>query len=124
MGEGMKRHSQRGLTLFGVLVAGVVAAFVLVVGFRTVPVVNEYLAIKRILVLLADEADKGASLLELRRGFDRRAQIDDIRSVSGTDLSIDKSGVRAVIDVEYTRTIPLLANVSLSVDLHPSSEPR
>jgi len=124
MGEGMKRHSQRGLTLSGVLVAGVVAAFVLVVGFRTVPVVNEYLAIKRILVLLADEADKGASLLELRRGFDRRGQIDDIRSVSGTDLSIDKSGVRTVIDVEYTRTIPLLANVSLSIDLHPSSEPR
>jgi len=120
----MKRHSQRGLTLFGVLVSGVVAAFVLVVGFRTVPVVNEYLAIKRILALLADEADKGASLLELRRGFDRRGQIDDIRSVSGTDLSIDKSGVRTVIDVEYTRTIPLLANVSLSIDLHPSSEPR
>jgi len=124
MEAGMKMHSQRGLTLLGVLVTGVAAAFVLVVGFRTVPVVNEYFAIKRILGVLADEADKGASLIELRRGFDRRGQIDDIHSVSGTDLNIDKSGPRTVIEVEYTRKVPLLANVSLSIDLHPSSEPR
>ena len=120
----MKMHSQRGLTLLGVLVTGVAAAFVLVVGFRTVPVVNEYFAIKRILGVLADEADKGASLIELRRGFDRRGQIDDIHSVSGTDLNIDKSGPRTVIEVEYTRKVPLLANVSLSIDLHPSSSSR
>jgi hypothetical protein len=124
MEAGMKMHSQRGLTLLGVLVTGVLAAFVLVVGFRTVPVVNEYFAIKRILGVLADEADKGASLIELRRGFDRRGQIDDIHSVSGTDLNIDKSGPRTVIEVEYTRKVPLLANVSLSIDLHPSSASR
>jgi len=124
MEAGMKMHSQRGLTLLGVLVTGVAAAFVLVVGFRTVPVVNEYFAIKRILGVLADEADKGASLIELRRGFDRRGQIDDIHSVSGTDLNIDKSGPRTVIEVEYTRKVPLLANVSLSIDLHPSSASR
>jgi len=124
MEAGMKMHSQRGLTLLGVLVAGVIAAFVLVVGFRTVPVFNEYFAIKRILGVLADEADKGASLIELRRGFDRRGQIDDIHSVSGSDLNIDKSGPRTVIEVEYTRKVPLLANVSLSIDLHPSSASR
>jgi hypothetical protein len=124
MEAGMKMYSQRGLTLLGVLVAGVIAAFVLVVGFRTVPVFNEYFAIKRILGVLADEADKGASLIELRRGFDRRGQIDDIHSVSGSDLNIDKSGPRTVIEVEYTRKVPLLANVSLSIDLHPSSASR
>jgi len=124
MGVEMKMRSQRGLTLLGVLVIGVIAAFVLVVGFRSVPVINEYLAIKRILGIVADESDKGASLIEVRRSFDRRRQIDDVSSVGGADLTIDKSGVRTVIDVEYTRKIPLLANVSLSIDLHPSSEPR
>ncbi len=120
----MKIQSQRGLTLFGVLLTGVVAAFVLLVGFRAVPVANEYFAIKRILGVLADESDKGTSLIEVRRGFDRRGQIDDVSSVSGADLTIDKSGPRTVIHVEYTRKVPLIANVSLSVDLHPSSEPR
>ena len=117
-------RSQRGLTLLGVLVTGVIAAFVLVVGFRSVPVVNEYLAIKRILGIVADESDKGASLVEVRRSFDRRGQIDDVSSVGSADLTIDKSGARTVIDVEYTRKVPLLANVSLSIDLHPSSASR
>ena len=40
MGVEMKMRSQRGLTLLGVLVTGVIAAFVLVVGFRSVPVIN------------------------------------------------------------------------------------
>lgn len=120
----MNKHSQRGLSLFGVLVVGALAAFALVVGFRTVPVVTEYLAIKRILIILADEADKGTNPVELRRGFDRRGQIDDVSSVTGVDLAIDRSGPRTVIDVEYTRRVPLVGNVSLSIDLHPSSEKR
>ncbi|MDX5409785.1 MAG: DUF4845 domain-containing protein [Thauera sp.] len=116
--------SQRGLSLFGVLVVGALAAFVLVVGFRTVPVVNEYMAVKRILGILAAEADNGAPVIELRRSFDRRRQIDDISSVSGADLVIDKSGTKTVIDVQYSRTVPLVANVSLLFDLHPSSDAR
>ncbi|MER2553483.1 MAG: DUF4845 domain-containing protein [Thauera sp.] len=120
----MNKHSQRGLTLLGVLVTGALAAFLLVVAFRMVPVVHEYLAIKRIVVILADEADKGMTPVELRRSFDRRGQIDDVSSVRGTDLAIDRSGQRTVIDVQYTRKVPLVANVSLSIDLHPSSEQR
>ena len=45
----MNIKSQRGLSLLGVLVVGALAAFVLIVGFRTVPVVNEYMSIKRII---------------------------------------------------------------------------
>ena len=59
-----------------------------------------------------------------RRSFDRRRQIDDISSVSGADLVIDKSGTKTVIDVQYSRTVPLVANVSLLFDLHPSSDTR
>lgn len=120
----MNITSQRGLSLLGVLVFGAIAAFVLIVGFRTVPVVTEYMAIKRIIAVLADEADKGTPVLEVRRSFDRRKQIDDVSSVGGADLVIDRSGSRTVIEVQYTRTVPLVANVSLLFDLHPSSAAR
>ena len=161
----MNITSQRGLSLLGVLVFGAIAAFVLIVGFRTVPVVTEYMAIKRIIAVLADEADmvtgfkegkyekafvssvynrlsrplfhvpvrdplradegeKGPPLPEVRRSFNRRKQIDDVSSVGGADLVIDRSGSRTVIEVQYTRTVPLVANVSLLFDLHPSSAAR
>lgn len=117
----MNIKSQRGLSLLGVLVFGALAAFVLIVGFRTVPVVNEYMSIKRIIGILADEADKGTPVLELRRSFDRRGQIDDVSSVSGADLVIDRTGPNTVIEAHYTRTVPLVANVSLLFELNPTS---
>lgn len=116
--------SQRGLSLAGVLVVGALAAFALTIGFRTVPVINEYLAVKRIVNVLADEGDKGTPALELRRSFDRRGQIDGVSSVSGVDLLIDKSGPRTLIEVDYSRAVPLVSNLSLLIDLHASSEAR
>lgn len=120
----MNIRSQRGLSLLGVLIVGAFAAFLLIVGFRTVPVVNEYMSIKRIIGILAQDVDNGTSLLEVRRSFDRRGQIDDISSVKGADLVIDRSGPNAVIEVAYTRTVPLVANVSLLFEFNPSSEVR
>ena len=88
----MNIKSQRGLSLLGVLVVGALAAFVLIVGFRTVPVVNEYMSIKRIIGILADEADKGTPVLELRRSF----------APAGTDSGGD--GARddgAILDADF-----------------------
>ena len=120
----MNIKSQRGLSLLGVLVFGALAAFVLIVGFRTVPVVNEYMSIKRIIGILADEADKGTAVLELRRSFDRRGEIDNISSVAGSDLEIVKDGNQTVVEVDYVRTVPMVANLSLLIEFHASSKAR
>lgn len=116
--------TQSGLSLLGVLVVGALASFALIIGFRTVPVFTEYMAVKRIMNVLADESDKGATLVEVRRSFDTRRQIDDVSSVTGADLIINKTGPRTVIEARYARTVPLVANVSLLFDLNPSSADR
>ncbi|THF67181.1 DUF4845 domain-containing protein [Pseudothauera nasutitermitis] len=119
----MKRK-QAGLSLISVLILGAVLAFLLLLGFRTVPAVTEYYAIQRILPQLASEGDNGSSITEIRRSFERRAQIDDIRSVTGTDLRIAKQGGRTVIDVAYSRVVPVAGNVSLLLDFNASSAKR
>lgn len=120
----MNFQRQRGLSLLSVIVVGALAAFVLLVGFRTVPAVNEYLAVQRIVRTLAEEGDNGSSDLELRRSFDRRRQIDDVSTVSGVDLVISKAGGRTLIEVDYARRVPVVANVSLLIDFHVSSAGR
>ena len=39
---------QGGISLISVLIVGALAAFVLIIGFRTVPAVNEFMAVQRI----------------------------------------------------------------------------
>lgn len=117
------RH-QRGLSLVGVLLVGVIGAFVLLMAFRTVPAVTEYMAIKRIVGVLAAEGDNGATPSELRHSFSRRAEVDDVSSIVAADLEITKDGNQTVIEVDYERVVPMAANVSLLIEFHASSKAR
>lgn len=115
---------QRGVSLIGVLLLGAVGVFVLLMVFRTIPAITEYMALQRIVGVLATEGDNGASPAELRQSFSRRAQVDDVSSVVATDLDIVKEGNQTVIEVDYERVVPMVANVSLLIEFHVSSRAR
>jgi hypothetical protein len=117
----MKKR-QQGLSLIGMLLVGGLAAFVLLVGFRCVPAITEYMSLKRIVVTVAQEGDSGASIQELRRSFDRRASVGDVSTVTGKDLEIYKQGGKVVVEVSYGRKVPIIANVSLFFDFFASSQ--
>lgn len=115
-------HKQRGLSLVGTLLIGILLALVLLTAFRCVPVYNEYFSMKTVMTALKKEAELGASHADLRRSFERRAGTDDISSVRGRDLQISGSGPRTVINAAYERTVPLGGNVSLLFEFNVSSE--
>ena len=114
------RRSQGGLSLIGTLIIGCLLAFVLFIGFRCIPVFNEYFALQRVVNLLAEEG-ASATPAELRRSFDRYAYTDDIVSVRGADLQIVRSGSAAVVEADYERKVPVAGNVSLLFEFYVSS---
>jgi uncharacterized protein DUF4845 len=115
------KSKQQGLSLIGLLIVGALLGSALLIAFRTVPAVTEYLAVKRIVKVVADEGDGGVAVAELRRSFDRRRQIDDVVSVTGADLEISKPGGKTVVEIAYERKVPVVANVSLLFDFQASS---
>lgn len=115
------REQQRGLSLIGLLIVGALLAFALLIAFRTVPAITEYIAVQRIIKIIAEEGDAGATMTELRRSFDRRGQIDDVVSVRGADLDIYKQGGKVIVEVEYARKVPVAGNVSLLFDFKAST---
>ena len=115
-------YKQRGLSLIGVLLIGAILGFLFLVGLRVVPAVTEYMAVQRAIAAVATEAGGEATVSELRRNFDKRAYIDDIKSIQGADLDITKVGGKVEITAEYARKIPLVANVSLLIDFNASTE--
>lgn len=115
------KSKQNGLSLIGLLIVASLLGSALLIGFRTVPAINEYLAIKRNVKLVAEEGDGGMGIPEMRRSFDRRRQIDDVVTVTGADLEISKQGGKTIVAVEYARKVPIVANVSLLFDFQTSS---
>lgn len=98
----MKQH-QKGLTFFGLLIVGIVLAFSGVILAQMVPTYIEFLAVQK----AVQKASAGTTVAEVRSIFDKSAQIDDIRTISGKDLDVSKDGDRVVVNFAYNREIHL-----------------
>lgn len=97
----MKHSKQRGLTFIGLLFVGGLLAFTGVVMAQLVPTYIEFLAVQK----AAQKASIGTTVADVRSIFDKAAQIDDIRSLTGKDLGVSKQGDRVVVSFAYQREV-------------------
>lgn len=106
--------------MFGMVVVGIVIVFVAIGGLKIAPAYIEYFTVKKAIVGVARTAG-GGTVADVRQGFDRRAQIDDIDVIAGKDLEITKEGNDIVISFAYPKRIPLFGNVSVVIEFAASS---
>ena len=113
---------QRGITLSGVILTGIVLVLLAIMAFRIVPDVFDYYALLRDVKATAQDVTlRNASVAEIRLAFEKRIQIDSVTSITGKDLDISKEGNEIVIAFAYTRKYPLFANASLLIDFEGDS---
>jgi hypothetical protein len=112
---------QRGLSIVGLIFFGGIVVVLLLVGFRLVPAITEYIAIERAVQKIKNEAN---TVPEIRAAFDRHAVIDDIKSISSKDLDITKDNDRVVISYAYSYQMQLLDNVRLVIDFSGTTRDR
>ncbi len=116
---------QKGMGFLGTLLIIVAAIILLITGMRVAPAYIEYFAIKSILRSLASSAEvQGGNPKEIRNAFDKRASIDNVSSVKGEDLEINKGGNGTEVNAAYTFKSPLVANISIVIDFTASSDQR
>lgn len=97
------KHHQRGISLIGLLFVGGVIACAFIIGAQVAPTLIELQAITK----AATKAKDGNTVPEVRSIFDKAAQIDDIKSISGRDLVVSKEGDKTVVAFAYTREVHL-----------------
>jgi len=97
------KRQQQGLTFVGLVVVGVLLALAGLVAAQVFPTYLEYLAVQK----AVNKASAGNTVAEVRDLFDKAATIDDIRTITGKDLSVGKEGDRVVVSFDYTREIHL-----------------
>lgn len=115
---------QRGLTLTGLLVVGFIIALAAMLVIKVMPVLVEYWTIKKAINAIVQGGEtRAASVSEIRSAFDKRATIDDIKSVTAADLDVSKEGGEVVIGFAYAKKIPLFGNASLCLEFEGSTAP-
>jgi len=96
--------SQRNTGGIGLFLNIALFVGVVVLAVELVPTVTEYTAAKRALA----QAARAGSANDIRSDFDRRAMVDDIRSISGKDLRILADNGKNTVSFAYTREVHLV----------------
>ena len=116
------RNKQRGVTLTGLIAGSVVVIMVALLAMKLLPSYIEYFTIKKALAGIALESrGRGGAVTDIRRAFESRTAIDDIKSVNASDLEITKEGNGFSIVASYRREIPLFANIGVFIDFTAAS---
>lgn len=115
--------NQRGVTLSGLMIWGIIIAMVAILGMKVVPEVIDYYKIKKIVASTAANAS-GKTVPEIRAIYGKYADVDHIQTITSADLDISKEGNEVVIAFAYEKRIPLFGNVSLLIDFEGSSSER
>jgi hypothetical protein len=95
------QSTQSGISFVGLLFVVGVLACAGVLAAQAFPTVLEYQAALKAI----QKASAGNSVPEVRQIFDKAAQIDDIKSITGKDLDISKNGDKVVVKFAYNREI-------------------
>jgi len=113
---------QRGLSLNALMMGGAVLALVSLVAMKAIPPWIEYgNLMKAVKGTAADSSLKDASVKQVQAAFGKRADMDDVKSVTAQDLDISKDGGELVISFSYVKKVPLFGNASLVFDFEGSS---
>jgi hypothetical protein len=113
-------RNQRGLSMVTFLVVAVLVVFGAIGGMKIAPAYMEYAKVKKAVSAVALEG-RTATVADVRKGFDRRAQIDDIDVIGGKDLEVSKEGGDVVVSFAYSKKVGLVGNVSLLIEFSGAS---
>lgn len=107
---------QRGISLVGLIVTLAVLGFVGVLSAKLLPYYLEYFGVKKILATMENAGETKGTVREIRRAFDTRNAIEDVKSIKGDDLEIGKEGGETVVTATWSVKVPMVYNISACVD--------
>ena len=112
---------QRGVSLMGLIITLSILAFVGISAAKMVPSYSEFFSVKKIFKTMEDAGETRGTVNEIRRAYDRRNAIEDVKAVQGSDLEITKEGGETVVTAAWSVKIPMVYNISACVDFYATT---
>jgi Domain of unknown function (DUF4845) len=116
-------RQQRGIGFISLIFIFAVCAVVLLLGLKLVPVYLELFSVKKVMAAMAQgEEVKSGTVTDIRKSFDRRAVIDNISALQGSDLEITKDAGETVVTATWQHRVALFTGYTLLVDFSVSTK--
>ena len=115
----MAHKRQGGASILTIILILAVVGVVGAVGLQAFPSVVEYQAALRAI----NKAKNEPSVAAVRTAFDRYAQVDDIRTITGKDLTVTKNGDQVEVSFAYEKEFHLAGPAWLTLKYEGQSRP-
>ena len=119
------RRQQQGMTMWGMLMIAIIAAFFALLGLKLFPPYMTNMKVKSVLSGIAEQAaNTPMSNLEVLEGLNKRFQIDDLdRKIVLKDVvSFEKEGRARIVRIAYDDITPIFANIYVLIEFDNSAE--
>src|SRR5688572_16750263 len=112
-------EEQKGLTAISIALLLALAGFAIFLLFNLIQLYVESYSVGDSVSSLAKELDiRDKPKEEVYKLLQKRLDINDIRSVTKDDITIQKSGKTLQVQVDYEVRIPLMGNIDLALNFH------
>ncbi len=108
--------NQRGVSLSGLIWALAILGFLSVMAAKLMPAYIEYFTVKKILASMEQAGDLKGSVRDIRKSYETRNTIEDVKAVKGEDLEVTKEGGETVVSVAWSTKVPLVSNFAACLD--------
>lgn len=113
------KSRQRGMSIVTLIFILAVLAAVGAIVLQALPSFLEYQAALKAI----NRAKSEATVVEVRNAFDRAADIDNISSIRGKDLTITKDGDQVVVSFSYEKEFHMVGPAWLLLKYEGQSRP-
>lgn len=114
---------QYGFSFGGFIMLMFVLVFVLIFGMKLIPSYMENATIQKAFnVIVKDPEMLNAPVRNIKESFQKRAiSIDNVTVIKADDVVISSDGRSISLSASYSKTIPLVGNISLLLEFNPSA---
>lgn len=111
-------RKESGASAIAIIVMVMIGVFFVLLGFKVVPVMTEFLGVKKMIRQLVEEFPNGTPR-EIQDAFARKLAIEYVSSISPGDLVISKESGTVAIGATYDKPVRLFGeDTGTHVDLN------
>jgi hypothetical protein len=116
-------RKQQGVSLSGLIFWLALLGFLGVMAAKLLPAYIEFFAVKKIFATMEKAGELQGTVGEIRKAYDRRNAIEDVKNVQGSDLEIARGpGGETVVTAAWSAKVPMVYNASACLDFVVSTD--
>jgi hypothetical protein len=107
---------ERGVGLVQLIITLAILGFVGVMLAKCMPSYLEFFSVKKMFAAMEQTGETKGTVREIRSAYERRNNIEDVKSVRPEDIEITKEGGETVLTASWSARVPLVYNISACLD--------